>query len=348
LTGDSRYALDATLILLREQRNDEALDLALLAGLDRTRPTFVAGMLIDRGRFSEARTILERLPSSSVEAQLLLADSYLHTGRNDLARVIYSDLLLLRAPPVEAFINLAWMSSDAQRAVELLQQAQTLHTDWELDRAWTLAGQAENAADRVVDRWRGTVHESQARLLRLQVDPAPDRRGFAAELWQLLESSQTTDPHRYAAWYFSSRNRFEDVAIVIDRAAALRDADTAEPAWSLFYKGLLAARGEYWEEAGDRFEASFVRSPSWPAALNAAIALFRTREQARGRERLQDALLLARNRHDPRRIDVFLVAARAAADGATARALIQEALAIDPGSSEALLLAGQLEKPTGR
>ena len=348
LTGDARYALDASLILLRERQNEEALDLALLAGLGRSRPIFVAGMLIDRGRFVEAQELLERLPGSSVEARLLLADSYLFTGMNDNAGEIYADLMLLGEPPVEASINLAWLSTDPEHAVELLQEARLVHTDWELDKAWALAEQASDAGERIMERWHGTAHESQARLLRLQVDAAPDRRGFPAELWRLLESSETPDPFRYAAWYFFTRNRFDDVRIVLDRAAALQVAGAREPAWSIFYEGLLAARDDDWETAVSRFEASFVWSPSWPAALNASIALFRTTEQARGRERLQDALLLARNRPDSRRIAAFLVAARAAPDGRTARALLEEAIAIDPGSPEALLLAGQLENPTGR
>ena len=348
LTGDPRYALDATLILLREQRNREALELSLLTGLDRSRPIFVAGLLVDRGRYAEARELLERLPNPSVETRLLLADSYLFTGMNDAAREIYRDLLASPNPPVEASINLAWLSTDSQRAVELLQQARMAHADWELDRAWALAGEPSNDGDQIMDRWSGTVHEPQARLLRLQIDTTPDRRGFAAELWRLLESTEIEAAFRYAAWYFFTRNRFEDVRIVLDRAAALRGAEEHEPGWSVFYEGLLAAREDSWEAAANRFEASFVRSPSWPAALNASIALFRTAEQSRGRERLQDALLLARNSPDSRRITAFLVAARAAPDGRAARALVDEAIAIDPGSPEALLLAGQLENPTGR
>ncbi|MFW6289170.1 MAG: hypothetical protein ACOC2Q_05260 [Spirochaetota bacterium] len=348
MTGDPRYALDAVLILLGEQENERALELALLAGLERSRPILMAGMLIDRGRFADAQAILERLPRSSIEARLLLADSYLFSGMNERAREVYEDLLRLPEPPVEASINLAWLSTDAQSAVELLQQARTNHTDWELDRAWALAGQAPDAADQILARWRDTIHEPQARLLRLQLDEAPDRRGFTAELWRLLESSEVPEPFRYASWYFFSRNRFDDARIVLDRAAAIRDPQTPEPAWSIFYDGLLSARADRWDTAIERFEASFVRSPGWPAALNASIALFRSGEQERGNDRLQDALLLARNRPGSRRIAVFLVAARATRESATARALVKEALAIDPGSPEALLLAGQLENPTGR
>ncbi len=348
LTGDSRYALDATLILLHEHRGEEALDLALLAGLQRSRPTFVAGMLVDRGRFAEAQTLLAELRSPSIEARLLLADSYLFTGMDSMAAEVYLDLLLRDPPPVEASINLAWLSNDPERAVKLLQEARLVHADWELDRAWALVGKAPGAGDLIMDRWSDTVHEPEARLLRLQVDATPDRRGFPAELWRLLESSETPDPFRYAAWYFFTRNRFEDVEIVLRRAGALRDADAPEPSWSIFYEGLLAALSDDWERAASHFEASFVRSPSWPAALNASIALFRVSEQARGRDRLQDALLLARNSPDSRRIDAFLIGARAASSGTAALGLVEEALTVDPGSPKALLLAGQLANPTRR
>lgn len=345
-TGDERYALDATLLLLGDQRADAAIDLALEARLGERWPLLVAGLLVDRARYTEATAILSRLPRSSVEAQLRLADAYSYSGRDADALEIHERLLLLPDPPLESLLGLARASAGGDRAQRLVREAAERYPDsWEAANAGAiLAG----TADVDLARWNGTEHEGAARLLELRLEGDPERRGYDAALWQLLEDHPSPQAYRYAAWYFAARRRSDEVAIVLERTRP--DSSTDRPAsWRSFYAGLLAADAADWPRAAAEFEQSFVGSPTWEAALNAAIALYRSGAQLRADARMQDALLLARHASDEaRRVAVFIAAARATRATSERGSLIEEALAIDPASPEGLLLAAQLDNPPSR
>lgn len=347
-TGDGRYALDAALLHLRERSPDRAVEILTTAGIARRWPLFAAGLLVDRARYDEAIGILSRLPESSVEAQLRLADAAMYAGEDGRAREVYERLLPLREPPLEALVGLAALADEPERRRALVARAGELYPDaWEAARAQAITGAGDGTA--ALAGWERTDYEGQARLLELRLEAQPDRRGYAASLWSLLSAHRTPAGYRYAAWYFASRGSREDLRLLLERA---RDADaaddTAQPSWWLAYRGTLDAAEGAWDSAVRRFEAAFVRSPSWQHALNAAVALARAGEPSRADDRLQDALLLARHADDDRRIAVFLAAARATREEARVRRLVGEALAIDPDHPEALLLGAQLEKAPAR
>ncbi|MFW5742583.1 MAG: hypothetical protein ACOCW3_03425 [Spirochaetota bacterium] len=339
LTGDRRYALDAALLHLRDRSPDRAAELLTAAGLVQRWPGFAAEVLLDCARYTEAIAVLAKLPESSAEAQLQLADANVYAGEQDAARAIYERLLLLGRPPLHALLGLASLDDDPERQALLIDRAAGLYPDaWEAARAQAVTG-AGSGADALAG-WDGTEHEGLARLLRLRLEARPDRRGYAARLWTLLSEHPSEEGYRYAAWYFASRDARDDLRLVLERARAGGD----EASWWLAYHGILAAATGRWDEAASRFEAAFVRSPAWQPALNAAVALARAGDPSGARARLQDALLLARHSSSDRRIAVFLVAARAARDPAEARRIVAEAIAIDPDHPNVVLLDAQLEK----
>jgi len=343
MSGDQRYALDAALLHLRDRSPDRAAEILTTAGLVQRWPRFSAEVLLDRARYEEAIAVLARLPESSREAQLQLADANVYLGKEDAARAIYERLLLLARPPLHALLGLASLEDDPERRALLIERAAGLYPDaWEAARAQAVTG-AGSGADALAG-WDGTEYEGQARLLRLRLEARPDRRGYAAELWTLLSAHRSQEGYRYAAWYFASRDARDDLRLVLERARAGGE----EASWWLAYDGILAAAAGAWDEAASRFEAAFVRSPAWQPALNAAVALTRAGDRSGARARLQDALLLARHSNRDRRIAVFLVAARAARDQAEARRIVAEAIAIDPDHPEVLLLGAQLEKAPAR
>lgn len=362
LTGDERYALDAVLLLLLDDP-ESALDLALAAGLRRTWPLFVADILTDRGRFHEAASLLSGLESARLEVQMRLADVHYHTGNDGEAFRVYETLVdngiapatdgatdgAAATPPPEAFINLAHLTSARggagaeERSLELLTHASARYPDsWPVARASALARWAAGLEPPELTTWFPTEYEAQARLLALQLEEDPDRRGYEADLWILLERFPSDRSYRYAAWYLYTRERVVEVERVLRRAASLRDDGGPEPAWSQFYRGMLAARTGLWEEAAEHLTASFVLSPSWQSALNATVALTRSGRSEEAQTRLENALLLARHGKGRMRAQVFVAAARLAADAGESRRLLDEAFAIDPSSPDALLLQAQL------
>ncbi len=353
LTGDERYALGAVLLLLLEDP-EAALELALGAGLRRDRPLLVADLLCDRGRFDEAISLLSGLASTEPDVLMRLAEAHYHAGDDEEAMRIYRKLVDegarpgAAAPPHEAYINLAHLealhpeSAAAGRPFELLERAMERYPEsWPLARAVALARSAAGSDPPQLTPWFATAHEAEARLLALQLEEDPDRRGYEADLWMLLERFPGEDAFRYAAWYFTTREKPQEVDRVLQWAAAVRDEGEGEPAWSRFFRGLSAARADRWQEAAGHFTASFVRSPSWQSALNAAIALLRTGSSDEARTRLDNALLLARYGKGEARDGVFLTAARLESGPAERRRLVDEALAIRPASPEALLLRAQ-------
>lgn len=346
LTGDRRYALDAALLHVRDGAPERAAELVTTAGIRREWPLFAAGLLVDRARYEEAIAVLASLPDSSVEAQLRMADANVYAGNEEAAREVYERLMLLREPPLHALLGLASLSDDPRRQSTLVERAAALYPDtWAASRAQAVTGTGRGS-DALLE-WRDTEHEGEARLLRLRLETRPDRRGFAAGLWTLLSEHPSRDGYRYAAWYFASRDEHEELRLVLERARTGSQNDDEE-SWWLAYRGILDAADGGWGDAASRFETSFVRSPSWQTALNAAVALARADEPARAQNRLQDALLLARYSSDERRIAAFLVAARAAGEEPEVRRLVEEALAIGPDHPEALLLGARLEKGGAR
>ena len=346
LTADARYALDAALLHLHEGTPRRAVELVGTAGLSQQWPRFAAGLYVDRARYEEAIDIISRLPQSSLDAQLRLADASMYAGEDDAAREVYDRLLLLRKPPLHALLGRAVLDDDRQRRAALIARAGELYPEsFAAARAQAVTG-AGDGSDAIAG-FEGTDYEGRARLLGLRLETQQDRRGYAARLWTLLSEYPSSDGYRYAAWYFASRGALEDLRLVLERARAA-EGPTRGDGWSLAYQGLLDAAEGDWSAAATRFEESFVRSPSWEPALNSAVSLARNGENTRAGERLQDALLLARHSNDDRRIDAFLVAARASRDEAEVRRLVEEALAIDPDHPEALLLGAQLENAPAR
>ena len=346
LTADPRYALDAALLHLHEGATERAVELVTAAGLSQRWPLFAAGLYVDRARYEQAIGILSRLPESSVEAQLRLADAFMYAGEESAAREVYDRLLLLRTPPLHALLGRAVLEDDGRRRAALIARAGELYPEsFAAARAQAVTG-AGDGADALAG-FEATEYEGRARLLRLRLETRPDRRGYAARLWTLLSEYPSSDGYRYAAWYFASRGALEDLRLVLERARAADD-QARDEGWWLAYRGVLDAAEGDWTAAASRFEESFTRSPSWEAALNAAVALVRMDEGTRAGERLQDALLLARHSNDDRRIQTFLIAARASRDEAEIRRLVEEALAIDPDHPEALLVGAQLEKAPAR
>ncbi|MFW5848352.1 MAG: hypothetical protein ACOCXN_01145 [Spirochaetota bacterium] len=352
MTGDQRYALDAVLLLLRAGDLDAGLELAEEAALARFRPILVAGLLIDQARYVAASKLLAApaptgaVPSGdSTEIELLLADAYLHTGTNTEAQEIYEALVERERPPLHALLNLAWLAGDEERSQSLILRARDLYPhSWEAARASSLLS-LRDGRDLSFDSapWAGTPFEGRARLLEMRLERDLDRRGYATSLWSLVQEHPCDECMHFAAWYFYTRSRFEDVEMILDRYRVLREGTgETEPSWTRFYRGLLRARDGAWPEAAAEFEASFAAAPRWEAGLNAALALYRTGDEQGARGRLQDALLLARSSPDDRRIAVFIAAAHASRDPVARRALVQEALSIDATSQEALLLAASL------
>ncbi|MFW6261308.1 MAG: hypothetical protein ACOC6J_06965 [Spirochaetota bacterium] len=346
LTADPRYALDAALLHLHEGATERAVELVTAAGLSQRWPLFAAGLYVDRARYDQAIGILSRLPESSVEARLRLADAFMYAGEESDAREAYDRLLLLRKPPLHALLGRAVLADDGHRRRALIARAGELYPEsFAAARAQAVTG-AGDGADALA-RFEATEYEGRARLLELRLETRPDRRGYAARLWTLLSEYPSSDGYRYAAWYFASRGALEDLRLVLERARAAED-QARDDEWWLAYRGVLDAAEGDWASAASRFEESFARSPSWETALNAAVALVRMNEGARAAERMQDALLLARHSREDRRITTFLVAARASREQAEIRRLVEEALAIDPDNPEALLVGAQLEKAPAR
>lgn len=356
LTGDERYALNAVLLLLLDDP-EYALELARAAGLRRTWPLLLSDILADRGRFDEAVSLLSGLGSPGPEVPMRLADAHYHSGNDEEAYRIYEALVgdgtaTSPAAPPHAFINLAHLTaarggpSAGGRSLELVTRASALYPDsWAVARASALAHRAAGIEPPGLTAWFATGYEAQARLLALQLEQDPDRRGYEADLWILLERFPSDHSFRYAAWYLFTREHLVEVERVLRRAASLRDDGAPQPAWSRFYRGLLAARAELWVEAAGHFTASFIMSPAWESAMNAAIALARSGEDDEARTRLENALLLARHAKGRQRAQAFLTAARLAPTTEEARRLLGEALAIDPASPDALLLQAQLGLP---
>ncbi len=367
LTGDERYALDAVLLLLLDDQ-ESALELARAAGLRRTWPLLVADVLADRGRFDEAASLLSELRSSEAVVQMRLADAHYYAGNDAEAFRVYEALVDNRrasandgandgadaSPPPEAFINLAHLTAARggaaaeDRSLELLTDASARHPDsWPVARALALARWAAGFEPPELTGWFATEYEAQARLLALQLEEDPDRRGYEADLWILLERFPDDHSFRYAAWYLYTRERLVEVERVLRWAASLRGDRGPEPAWSRFYRGMLAARTGRWDEAAAHFTASFVMLPSWHSALNATVALTRSGQTEEAQTRLENALLLARHAKGRMRAQVFLMAARLVPNAAESRRLLAEAFAIDPSSPDALLLQAQLGLPAG-
>lgn len=346
LTADPRYALDAALLHLHDGATERAVELVTTGGLSQRWPLFAAGLYVDRARYEQGIGILSRLPESSIEARLRLADAFMYAGKESAAREVYDRLLLLRTPPLYALLGRAVLADDRQRRAALVARAGELYPEsFAAARAQAVTG-AGDGADALAG-FEATEYEGRARLLRLRLETRPDRRGYAARLWTLLSEYPSSDGYRYAAWYFASRGALEDLRLVLERARAAED-QARDEGWWLAYRGVLDAAERDWTAAASRFEESFTRSPSWEAALNAAVALVRMDEGKRADERLQDALLLARHSSDGRRIEPFLIAARASRDEAEIRRLVEEALAIDPDHPEALLVGAKLEKAPAR
>ena len=349
LTGDERYAVNAVLLRLLDGRED-AVELGQAAGLGFHRPRLMAGLYVDRGRFAEAVDVLEKAAAThsatatDLDIALRLADAHMYGGNHQAARSIY-ERVLDRAPHEIAYVNLALLEDDRADA-HLARGRERLPESWEIARAYAVSA---SPADRhgLLDSWFGTAYEGEAKLLALVTDPEPDRRGYEADLWMLLERHPGEAVYRYAAWYLAARSRVRDLSLLLDRASGTAGV-SPESAWIHFYRGIVAAHENRWPESGERFVASFVRSPGWQAAHNAAIALYRTGDEKAAEVRLRNALLLARHGTGHERIRVFLLAALVERRGDERRRLIQEALSIDPSSPEALLLRARLENGRAR
>ena len=355
LTGDERYALNAVLLRLRDD-GAAALELAEAISLRVNRPLLVADIMVDRGRFDDAIGILSSLDQTEPHVRLRLADALVYAGDDPRAIDIYERFVAGDAtghgssrPPYESLLNLAWL--ERERAPALVTRARALFPDtWPVVRAYA-AVKADGSPDvpaPVHSIWLDTPHEADARLLSLQMDPHPDRHGYDGDLWLLLELQPSDEAFRYAAWYFFTRGQIADLELVLRRAASLHGLERPEPSWSRAYRGLVSADQGQWEAAAEHFASSFAQSPSWQAALNAAIALLHAGRTAEASTRLRNALLLARHGTGRERTRVFLVAARLEARPEERHRLVAEALAIDPASSEALVLAAQLDNPRAR
>lgn len=370
LTGDKRYALDAALLMLSHGRLPDALELAGSAGLSRRWPRFAAGVFLDNAAYGEAARLLRAQTDEDDESLLLLADALMHLREYVPAREIYRELRDRLELPLPALLNLAYIMIQEERAsrsangrsaqrpgtapgmavpeaaLALIREAHRRYPhSYHAARAELVARTSRGeAVGFEVERWIGTEFEGRARLLALRLTLDPNRRGYEGRLWQLAEQIPSEPVYRFAAWYFAGRDDMEELELVLDA----QERAEPTPAWAVFYRGYLAARNGLWNEAAAAFEKSFVSSPSWRAAANAATALFRTGETTRAQARLQDALLLARNTNDPERVHVFLIAARASDTTASMRTFVQQAREIDPNDPEVLLLGTQLDNASPR
>jgi tetratricopeptide (TPR) repeat protein len=361
LTGDARYALDAALLQLRGGELRAARETIRGAGLSHEQPLLTAGVLVDLASYDEAIALLEaarndRAPPDRLaqDIALRLADAYLYSGNDARAAEVYEPMLETRRPPLHALVNAAWITREPGERSQLVRTAERLYPDsWDAARAAALMAyrDGDTAGRMPFDpvRWANTPQEGRARLLAARLDPDLERRGYAASLWHLLEEAPHDTAFHYAAWYFATRAREDDLSLVLDRYGAWRSTTGRdEQSWAQSYRGLLRAGQGDWRDATEAFRSGFTSTPSWHAALNAALSLVRLGEVERARARLQDAILLARNSRDHRRIEALLVGARLARDPGQRARLVREALELDPTSSEALLLARQLDNGGGR
>ncbi|MFW5689996.1 MAG: hypothetical protein ACOC1U_10520, partial [Spirochaetota bacterium] len=362
LTGDPRYALDGALLFAHEGAVGQARELSTHAGLEHRWPLLHAGLLADTGRFEAMVSLLERQNDLGERSKLMLADAYLRTGRDADALELYGSLLRADSPPAIAYVNTAALTHERspRDARAVIDAGRLAHPDaYSIARAEAIiaarGGRGEQP-DVSLDAWFESEHAADARLLSLRLSADPDTRHYRGELWRLIERHPTDDVLRYAAWYFASRDALDDLEVVLgawnrEAPAWNREApawNREAPAWVSFYRAHVSAQTGEWAEAAAGYERSFVTSPTWQAAHNAAIARYRMADQPGGDGRVQDAVLLARNTSGPDRVRALLLGARASRDAATQRRFVEEALSIEPASTEALLLRTQLDNPSSR
>jgi tetratricopeptide (TPR) repeat protein len=158
-------------------------------------------------------------------------------------------------------------------------------------------------------------------------------------VWKLIEDPTSEEALRYAVWYFRSHGSQADAELVLETARR----NVGDKPWLLQYAGLIAAESGNWEAAKAAFTESFHVSPTWSSAYNASIAHFFTGWPQRGASLLEDALFLAEHSNDERRSVAYLARVRTTDDREVAMQSLREALEIDPGSPEALLLLRSLE-----
>jgi tetratricopeptide (TPR) repeat protein len=342
LSGRWEYGHLAALVAM--ENGDPAFAAAMVddARLSSRSPLLSYDILMARGEFDSALDVLLGADRIEPETLLRLADHALYTSRKDAARQYYSQVRDHGAAlPYQLLINEAWLSTDPDSRSELLQTAlEAFPETWPVIEqvVRSVANRDREEALTLLQTHAVSGRESEARLLALQVESAPTRRGYEADVWQLLEQTPSATAWRYAAWYIAAAGTVEDLQAVISRATP-EDVSRV-----LHYRGVVAAREGDWSRAVELFEESFSARATTEAAYNAAIALVRTGYLTDAAARLQDARLLGSG---SRRLTVLtlLASSRLEEDPAQALELTRQALEIEPANAEAMLLEQRLRGP---
>jgi len=346
-TGDWRYAADAAMLYMRTGKRNEAADVAFRASLGVRSPELASRIYYDAGRYESALQAIRRIPATSrdEETNLLEADLHLINGSLEAAQEMYDSLYEARTPSETAYTNLAWLTDEDELALAVLRTGVGVLPDsWRIREQYAVRlaqldpGQAFQAIDQLLAA--NSDFDEDASLLRLKLEPDSVRRGYAAALWTLLEQAEHEDTYRYAAWYFLNEGSDEDLQRVL-RWASTRLSHTG--AWLSAYQAVAAARSGLWNDSSDRFTAAFARDPQWYWALDDAIVSLRALRTNQARERVGDALLLARFSSEPDAALAFVIAARLSDDRLDAAALLDEAEERDPDNQDVRMLRYQLD-----
>lgn len=359
LTHDWRYALDAVALLMLDGRGSAARETVTNSSLPLYAPLFAYEVLIDRGEYGDALLAVERAATSPPDGKtsqrevsrsailLRKADALVRLGRFAEAEAAYREVVLTgdTGSGVDiAHANLAWLAETPEDAKAILTDAIADGvSSWNVYEQLALLlaiDDPEKSAVVILSALEKSGGDARQRLLALRLDDNPDRRGFAASLWMLLndeiDRSAMTNVQRFALWYFYTRGLVDDLSLLLDRP-------TLSGSWQSFYRGLLLGAEREWAQSADQFAAADSILPSWYTAYNAGIASLRAGKVAQGEAFLLEAERRAELSAYPQRSEAVLLArARITDDPAEAIEWVDRAIRINPTSASALRLRSLL------